>query len=144
MGFVAAINKSVSKGHTVRLNEPGKFIEGFGLEGDSHGGRNNRQVSLFGQASIRQMEKMGAKGLCTARFNENIMTEDIRLFELPVGTRLKIGETIQEISQIGKKCHGCEIAAEKGECTLVNEVVFTSVIKGGMIKVGDLVEVLES
>lgn len=143
MGFVTAINKSISKGHTVQLNEGGYFIQGFGLEGDSHGGRNNRHVSLFGQESIDQMEEIGAKGLCTSRFNENIITQDIRLFELPIGTRLKIGDTIQEISQVGKKCYGCELSGDNGGCTLVKEVVFTLVIKGGMIRNSDTIEVLK-
>ena len=141
MGLVEAINLSVSKGKTVRLKGPGRFIEGFGLEGDRHGGKEKRQVSLFGRDSIRRMEEIGAKGLCSARFNENIITADIRLFELPVGTRLKIGETIQEISQVGKKCFGCEISSAEGQCPLADEVVFTAVIKGGVVKAGDPIEV---
>ena len=143
MGYVAAINKSIKKGCTVLLQEPGNFIEGFGLEGDSHGGRNHRQVSFFGQDSINRMAETSGIGLCTRRFNENIITENIRLFELKVGTVLKIGETTQKISQVGKKCFGCEIAGEDGKCSLANEVVFTSVIKGGLIKVGDTIEVLD-
>ena len=141
MGLVEAINLSVSKGKTVCLEGPGRFIEGFGLEGDRHGGKEKRQVSLFGRDSIRRMEEIGAKGLCSARFNENIITADIRLFELPVGTRLKIGETIQEISQVGKKCFGCEISSAEGQCPLADEVVFTAVIKGGVVKAGDPIEV---
>lgn len=143
MGRVAFINRSIKKGHTVRLEEPGNFIEGFGLEGDSHGGRNHRQVSLFGQESIDQMKKITGTGLCTGRFNENIITEDIRLFELKVGTVLKIGETIQKISEVGKSCFGCEISGDDGKCPLASEVVFTSVVKGGVIKEGDPIEVLE-
>ena len=144
MGRVEAINLSVSKGKTVRLDGPGRFIAGFGLEGDRHGGKENRQVSLFGRDSIRRLAEIGATGLCSARFNENIITADIRLFELPVGTRLQIGETIQEISQVGKKCFGCEISGADGRCPLANEVVFTAVIKGGVVKAGDAIVVLKT
>lgn len=143
MGKVAAIYQSVKKGERIRLDQPALFIPGFGLEGDSHGGRDQRQVCLFGMHSNDQLQKIGGAGLCTGRFNENITTADIALYLLPVGTRLKIGETIQEITQIGKKCFGCEIGDAKGKCVLANEVVFTAVIEGGHIKQGDSIVVME-
>lgn len=143
MGIVVAITKSVKKGDRLPLDQPVQFIEGFGLEGDSHGGRDKRQVCLFGRESNEQLVEMNAVGLCTGRFNENITTKDIALFKLPLGTRVKIGETIQEITQIGKKCFGCEIGDEDGTCVLANEVVFTAVIQGGFIKKGDSIEVVE-
>ncbi len=37
------------------------------------------------------MEKQGIKGLKHGDFAENITTEGIILYELPIGTRLKIG-----------------------------------------------------
>lgn len=143
MGKVTAIYRSVKKGERIRLDQPALFIPGFGLEGDSHGGRDKRQVCLFGLNSTEQLQKIGGAGLCTGRFNENITTTGIELFRLPLGTWLKIGGTVQEISQIGKKCFGCEIGDENGKCLLANEVVFTAVIIGGFIKVGDPIEVME-
>lgn len=143
MGQVAVIYQSVKKGERIRLDQPALFISGFGLEGDSHGGRDKRQVCLFGLDSNDQLQKIGGAGLCTKRFNENITTAGIELFRLPLGTRLKIGETIQEITQIGKKCFGCEIGDENGKCPLANEVVFTAVITGGFIKAGDTIAVVE-
>lgn len=142
MGFVITIYKSVSKGKIMCLEEAANLIEGFGLEGDRHGGKGDRQVSILGMESIRKIEETGEKGLCTDRFNANIITEEIRLFESPVGTCLKMGETIQEITQVGKACFGCEMEGGKEACTLVGEVVFTSVIEGGVIKPGDFIEVL--
>ncbi|WP_373483291.1 MOSC domain-containing protein [Acetobacterium sp.] len=143
MGRVAAIYRSVKKGERIRLDQPALFISGFGLEGDSHGGRDQRQVCLFGLNSNEQLQKLGGAGLCTGRFNENITTDGIDLFQLPLGTRVKIGETIQEITQIGKKCFGCEIGDENGSCVLAHEVVFTAVIEGGFIKEEDTIAVVE-
>jgi MOSC domain-containing protein YiiM len=143
VGKVTAIYQSIEKGEQIRLDQPALFIAGFGLEGDSHGGRDRRQVCLFGLSSIEQLKKADGAGLCTRRFKQNITTADIKLFKLPLGTQVKIGETLQEITQIGKKCFGCEIADQDGKCILANEVVFTAVIEGGYIKEGDFVTVIK-
>ncbi|WP_427340724.1 MOSC domain-containing protein [Caloranaerobacter sp. DY30410] len=143
IGKVVAINISEKKGVVKTPIPEGIFKEDFGLVGDAHAGKWHRQVSLLGVESIEKMKKLGIKGLCSGKFAENITTEGIKLYELPVGTKLKIGETIQEITQIGKKCHSdCAIAKEVGQCVMPKEGVFTRVLKGGKIKVGDVIEVL--
>jgi len=54
---------------------------------------------------------------------------------------LKIGETIQEVTQIGKECHtGCAISQQVGKCIMPKEGIFTKVIKGGVVKKGDTIE----
>ncbi|MEG0377561.1 MAG: MOSC domain-containing protein, partial [Eubacterium sp.] len=143
MGKVIAINRSEKKGVMKTPVEVGVFIEDFGLEGDAHAGKWHRQVSLLGQESIdkmnAQMDTTGIEGLCSGNFAENITTQGIVLYELPVGTQMKIGETIQEVSQIGKQCHkGCEIAKKVGDCVMPREGIFTVVIKGGQVKAGDV------
>lgn len=142
-GVVLNINRSDKKGVIKKPIEEGKFIENFGLEKDAHSGNWHRQVSLLGIESFRKMEAEGIEGLEHGMFAENITTEGIILYELSIGTRLKIGETIQEVTQIGKKCHsGCEITKKVGKCIMPKEGIFTKVIKGGVVKVGDIIEVL--
>jgi MOSC domain-containing protein YiiM len=143
VGKVVDVNISDKKGVVKRPIEKGVFIEDFGLEGDAHSGKWHRQVSLLGVESYKKMEEMGIKGLKHGDFAENITTEGIILHELPVGTRLKIGETIQEVTQIGKECHtGCAISQQVGKCIMPKEGIFTKVIKGGVVKKGDTIEVL--
>ncbi|MGL4607354.1 MAG: MOSC domain-containing protein [Eubacteriaceae bacterium] len=145
MGKVVAINISEKKGEMKKPIEVGHFIVDFGLEGDAHGGKWHRQVSLLGQESIDKMSEMGIEGLCSGNFAENITTQGICLYELPVGTKIRIGETLQEVTQIGKECHaGCEIAQKVGDCIMPREGIFTIVLEGGKIKPGDTIEVLES
>lgn len=142
-GRVVNINISEKKGVVKRPIEQGVFIEDFGLEGDAHAGKWHRQVSLLGIESFKKMEQLGIEGLNHGDFAENITTEGIILHELSVGTRLKIGETIQEVTQIGKECHtGCAIAKQVGKCIMPTEGIFTRVIKGGLVKAGDPIEVL--
>ena len=140
-GKVLEINISDKKGIVKTPINEGNFIVDFGLEGDAHGGDWHRQISLLGNESIDKMRKEGVEDLEFGSFAENITTEGIVLYELPVGTKLKIGDTIQEVTQIGKECHtGCAIATKVGKCVMPKEGIFTKVLKAGKVKVGDTIE----
>lgn len=144
MAKVVAINISKRKGIPKEQIEQGVFIEDLGLEGDAHAANWHRQVSLLAQESIDKAIAMGADGLEPGNFAENITTEGVVLYELPVGTRMKIGETIQEVTQIGKECHQkCAIFHTIGDCVMPKEGIFTKVIKGGIIKPGDSIEIIK-
>lgn len=143
---VLSINISKKKGQMKDPLNEGVFIVDFGLENDAHGGNWHRQVSLLAQESIDIMTAMGAEGLSFGNFAENITTEGINLHELPVGTRLKIGETIQEVTQIGKECHahkGCAVAQKVGKCIMPTQGIFTKIIEGGLVKIGDEIEIIK-
>lgn len=137
---VVAINISDKKGVPKKSVEEGNFIVDYGLEGDAHAGNWHRQVSLLGIESINKMKKLGIDGLCTGRFAENITTEGLKLWELPVGSKLKIGDTLHEVTQIGKECHTkCAIFQQIGDCVMPTEGIFTKVIEGGKMKVDDVI-----
>ncbi|ABR35908.1 MOSC domain-containing protein [Clostridium beijerinckii] len=143
MAKVLSINISEKKGVIKTPIKEGIFIEEHGLKDDAHAGKWHRQVSLLAQESIDKMIKMGISDLDAGKFAENITTEGIVLHELPVGTRLKIGETIQEVTQIGKECHkGCAIKNQVGTCIMPTEGIFTRILKGGVIRSGDSIEIL--
>ncbi len=140
---VIAINVSKEKGVPKDAVESANFIEDFGIEGDAHAGKWHRQVSLLGDESIQKIRDLGVVGLCTGRFAENITTEGIVLYELPVETRIQIGETIHEVTQIGKECHKhCAVYQQVGDCVMPREGIFTKVIKGGIVKSGDSITIL--
>lgn len=143
MSKVVAINISEKKGVPKRPIDVGEFIEEFGLKGDAHAGNWHRQVSLLGQESIDKMKEIGIKGLCTGKFAENITTEGIDLYTLEIGTRLKIGEAVFEVTQIGKECHQkCAIYHQVGECIMPKEGIFARVVKSGAVKAGDKICIL--
>lgn len=144
MAKVIAINRSEKKGTTKQPIQEGNFIVDFGLEGDAHAGNWHRQVSLLGAESIRKMEQLGIEGLCSGKFAENITTEGIVLYELPVGSRVRIGPCVMEITQIGKECHKhCAIYHQIGSCVMPTEGVFARVLTGGIIRAGDEITVLK-
>ena len=118
-----------------------KFGEGVG--GDAHGDDAKRRVSLLGDESVEKLRGVFPE-LKPGDFAENILTEGIVLYEQPIGTRLRIGGTELEVTQIGKECHhGCEIRRLTGDCVMPREGIFAEVIKEGIIKPGDDIEVLE-
>lgn len=146
MAKVIAINISTEKGVVKTPIEEGVFIENHGLRNDAHAGDWHRQVSLLAKESAEKLSRKGGLGtLSPGIFAENITTEGIVLYELPVGTRLRIGGTLHEVTQIGKKCHhGCEIFKKVGDCVMPREGIFTRVLEGGRILPGDTVQVVEA
>lgn len=144
LGTVKAVNISKKKGVIKESIPEGYFESEHGLVGDAHAGKWHRQVSLLAQESINKMTEIGIKGLCSGKFAENLTTEGIVLHELAVGTKVQIGETIQEVSQIGKECHsGCAIKQQVGQCIMPKEGIFTRVIKSGKIKIGDSIKIID-
>lgn len=138
-GEVVSINLSEKKTVRKTPGTEGVLIQDRGFEGDAHAGDWHRQVSLLAQESI---DKMVAKGLDVAAgdFAENITTTGIDLVSLPVGTVVRIGDTVLEVSQIGKVCHTkCAIYYQAGDCVMPKEGIFAVVRTGGSVKVGDSV-----
>ncbi|WP_213818897.1 MOSC domain-containing protein [Garciella nitratireducens] len=144
MARVMAINRSEKKGTIKTPIKEGRFLKNHGLQGDAHAGNWHRMVSLLAKESIDKMIAQGVEGLGAGKFAENITTEGIELHTLPIGTKLKIGETVQVVTQIGKECHsGCAIKQQVGECIMPKEGIFTKIIKEGVIRPGDPIEILK-
>lgn len=142
-GKIKAICLSEVRGVVKKDRGYGVLKVGFGLEGDAHGGNWHRQVSLLGEESIAKMKDMGLPDLAYGDFAENITTEGIDLPALPIGTKLKIGKALLEVTQIGKKCHhDCEIFKKIGQCVMPKEGIFAVVLEGGEIRAEDVIEVL--
>lgn len=141
---VVAVNISQRKGEIKHSVAEVNLIADYGIENDAHAGKGIRQISLLGIESIQRFsEQTRLKGLCSGKFAENITTQGITLYKLPIGTQLRIGETLQEVTKIGKECHaGCEIARQVGKCIMPKEGIFTKVIKGGKILPGDSIEII--
>lgn len=143
MGKVVAVCKSLHKGEKKISVDSARLIEDFGIDGDAHGGPWHRQVSLLAKESIDKMIEKGLE-VGPGDFAENVTTVGIDLANLPIGTRLKAGEVLLEVTQIGKKCHGkCAIYELLGECIMPKEGIFTKVIKGGILSSGDSIGVIK-
>lgn len=148
MGKVIAVCTSEKKGTEKRNVNEGNFIVDFGLEGDAHAGKWHRQVSLLSlekfNAFNAKIEKEEEKVIPGA-FGENLLVEGIPFASLPIGTEFQCNDVILRLTQIGKECHShCEIFHRVGECIMPKQGVFTEVVKGGRIKVGDTMSILRN
>jgi MOSC domain-containing protein YiiM len=142
MAQVVATCISGKKGERKTPVEAVTLRENHGIVGDAHAGEWHRQVSLLASESIDKMRKLGLD-VDSGDFAENITTSGIELVSLPIGTRLKVGETLLEVTQIGKECHTrCAIYHQAGDCVMPKEGIFARVITGGPVRPGDEVRVV--
>jgi len=142
-GRIVAISISTRKG-VPKTNVPEAWlVEDWGIEGDAHAGKWSRQVSLL---AVESIDKMRSRGLAVGpgAFAENITTQYLAISRLAVGTRIRIGGAELELTQIGKECHArCAIFQATGDCVMPKEGIFARVVAGGLIRVGDPVQVVE-
>ena len=138
MGKIIDVCLSEKKGVQKKRIDEGIFIEDFGLQGDAHAGKWHRQVSLLALEKIEDFRSKGGN-VDFGAFGENLVIEGFELNKLPVGQRLTVGdEVLLEVTQIGKECHDkCAIYYQVGECIMPKNGIFTRVLKGGKVKVGD-------
>ena len=144
MAKVISVNISEKKGTLKRAVPEIELKLRHGIVGDAHAGDWHRQISLLAEESIDSMRPRFPIALDPGVFAENINTEGIDLKGLPVGTRLRIGETEVEVTQIGKECHNdCAIKKAVGKCVMPTEGIFAVVVKEGVVRPGDEIEVLK-
>lgn len=144
MGKIMAVCISEKRGTQKKNIDKVRLIENFGLEGDAHGGNWHRQVSLLSYEKVRAFEEKGIS-VEDGAFGENLLVEGFDFKTLPVGTRFRCGEALLEMTQIGKECHShCEIYQAVGDCIMPREGVFARVLHGGMIQIGDVMEIVPS
>ena len=142
MGNVKAVCTSEIKGVQKKNVGTVNVIEDWGIEGDAHAGKWHRQVSLLSYDKIEAFKARGAV-VEDGAFGENLVVSGIDFRTLPIGTRFACGDVVLELTQIGKECHsGCAIYKAMGECIMPKEGVFTKVLHGGTISVGDELTVL--
>ena len=99
-------------------------------------------MSLLSFDKIEAFRARGAQ-VADGAFGENLVVAGIDFRALPLGARFGCNDVVLELTQIGKECHsGCAIYKAMGECIMPKEGVFTKVLHGGTISVGDELRVL--
>ena len=142
MAQVIAVCVSPEKGQRKTPVASVQIQENHGIAGDAHAGEWHRQISLLARESIDKMRALGLD-VTTGDFAENITTSGIDLVSLPIGSRLQVGQTVLEVTQIGKECHNrCAIYHQAGDCVMPKEGIFARVITGGTVRPVDQVTLL--
>lgn len=144
MAKIVAVCISHKKGTKKKATEQGTLKANYGIIGDAHADSgSHRQVSLLALSSIDKIRRLGAD-VGPGDFAENLTIEGMELFSLPIGTHFTIGkDVVLEMTQIGKECHDhCAIFKQVGTCIMPVEGVFTRVIQGGVVMVGDELKII--
>jgi molybdopterin adenylyltransferase len=133
---------SAKKGIAKHEVPSARIVTEYGIEGDAHAGDWHRQVSLLAHLDI---ESMRAKGLTLkpGAFGENLVVDGLDTDGLGVGSLLRVGEVLLELTQIGKVCHTrCAIYSTTGDCIMPRNGLFARVLEGGTLVPGVSVEVV--
>ncbi|KPK62749.1 MAG: hypothetical protein AMK73_05705 [Planctomycetes bacterium SM23_32] len=145
-GDVLAVCISTAKGTPKTPIAAGRLMEGRGLAGDAHAG-TEREVSLLCRASADKVRRQGLE-VGPGAFAENLLVDGLTAEDFAVGTRIRLtqgaDEALLEVTQIGKECHAdCAIREQTGDCVMPREGIFARVVRGGPVRPGARLELLE-
>jgi MOSC domain-containing protein YiiM len=166
MAKVIAVAKKAEPGLPKHTADEINIIENWGVEGDYHAGTtvrhrylarkdptrpNLRQVNLLHSELFPFLAKELGVEVQPGQMGENITTEGLDLMTLPLGTRLKVGESvIIELKEARVPCHSLDYLDKKVLPTLAkkpgekrpNAGFLGIVISGGTVRPGDEIEVI--
>ena len=143
-GRILAVCISEKKGEQKHPVDAVQLLPHVGIPGDAHAGDWHRMLSLLSVESVRKLQEKIAFPLLPGAFAENVLLEGFEVYRLPVGTRLRVGTALCEVTQIGKECHAdCAIRRQAGDCVMPREGIFVRVLEEGTAKAGDSVEVID-
>jgi len=127
-----------------KLPQPeGHLVTDFGLKGDRHAGRPQRQVSILNAETVAEL---AARGMPVAPgvLGENITVEGMPVMDLHEGARLKIGEAELEITGDRPACKEMLDVHEDALRAMVGRSgKMARVVRGGVVRPGDPIEVIE-
>ncbi len=126
-----------------RLKVDKIFLDEFGIHNDKFYNKNLMRSILLTSLESYKLAQESSITIDTGSLGENILI-DVSPYHLKSGDRVKIGETILEITQNCTLCKGLSSVDSKLPKLLKNDRgIFTKVINGkNEIKVGDRVEIL--
>ncbi|HOM31402.1 MAG TPA: MOSC domain-containing protein [Acetomicrobium flavidum] len=137
MARVLAVCISSSRQEPKKPVAEARFIEGKGIDGDSHFGISSRQVSLLRYEDIKLAEEEAGFSFPPGSLAENLVVEGLP-DQIPLESRLKIGrDVVLLVIEKGKKPDEPHTYDYRGWCLLPKVGYFLEVVKGGIVKPGD-------
>ncbi|HOY63149.1 MAG TPA: MOSC domain-containing protein [bacterium] len=143
-GRVTAVCSGAERGKGKTRVREAMLIAGAGLEGDGHARGGARQLSILSGETAKRLNEEHGLGAQPGDFAENILTEGLDFARLNVGDKLKIGNAVARITEIGKPEHGPNDFNFKGFAPLAKTGLFAEIIVGGRVKEGDAISRIES
>ncbi|HHY04679.1 MAG TPA: MOSC domain-containing protein [Thermoanaerobacterales bacterium] len=140
-GELIGVSISDKRGTGKRNIGEGYLKEGYGLEGDAHAG-TERQVGILLWEYAEELSKKQGFEVEPGDFAENLTVKGLVGEEFKLGTLLQVGESVLEVTQIGKVLTKDHTFNFHGFVLLADNGLFCKVVKGGKVKVGDKAKVI--
>lgn len=142
MARLVSVNTNHAKEFRKVPRGEGRLVANFGLEGDRHAGRPQRQVSILNAETVNELAERGMP-VEPGILGENITVEGVAVMELPDGARLRIGDAELEITGDRPACKEMlEIHVDALKAMVGRAGKMARVVRGGMVRPGDPVELL--
>jgi MOSC domain-containing protein YiiM len=140
---LVSVNTSAEKQFKKLPRPEGRLVANFGLEGDRHAGRPERQVSILNAETVAELAAQGMP-VGPGILGENITVEGMPVMELQEGARLKIGEAELEITGDRPACKEMlEIHQDALRAMVGRSGKMARVVRGGVVRPGDPIELVE-
>ncbi len=141
--YIASLQLCVGHREPMSSVESARVVAGFGIEGDRHA--TSEGVRAARQVLVMDEETLEAFSLAHGDVRENITTSGLDPTFLEEGQRLALGG--QVVLQITGPCAPCarmdEIRPGLRQELEGRRGLLASVVRGGTIRVGDAIRVLE-
>jgi len=139
---LVSINGNSQKQFRKLPRPEGRLVADFGLEGDRHAGRAERQVSILNAETVTELAQAGMP-VEPGVLGENITVEGVPVMQLPDGTRMRIGEAELEITGDRPACRELlEVHANALKALVGRTGKMARVVRGGIVRPGDPIELV--
>ena len=140
-GYIYSISISPSRGQLKEEIAEANVIDNWGIEGDGHADNWARQITCLDWSSVQKMNAAYHISAGPGDFAENLLIDGIDLSNAKIGSKIHISDgIILEVTQIGKEDHPSIVSRTFGVSLLPKEGLFCRVIRGGIVRKGDLVD----
>lgn len=165
-GRVVAVSSSSAHTFSKPNQESIRLLKGLGVEGDAHMGEtvkhrsrvavdptrpNLRQVHLI-HSELHDELRAAGFNVAPGQMGENVTTLGVDLLGLPVGTRLRLGETaLVEVTGLRNPCAQLDafqaglmaaVLGRDGEGNLIRKAgIMGIVLESGEVRAGDAIRV---
>jgi len=165
-GTVVAVCRNPGPGLPKPIVDAVQLIADCGVEGDYHAGKlvrhrylakkdatrpNLRQVCLVDADVFAMLEKKGIY-IGPGMMGENITIEGLALMQLAMGTQIKIGAALVELTEVRTPCiqlNGIDprllkaVVSRKNGQNVFSAGIMARVLQSGQIRAGDQVQIAD-